>query len=67
MPEKPVAEQDSQDAGRIQSAVAEFVAGPIRMTARASATPAGLVAMGAMASSILLATAVLVWAARRRS
>lgn len=33
--------------------------------ARARATPAGLVATGLLVSSILLSTAVLVWAARR--
>ena len=35
------------------------------LQATARATPAGLVAIGLLVSSILLSTAVLVWAARR--
>ncbi len=49
-----------------QTAVAEFEAGPIRARAEVSVTPAGLLAFGALMSGILLSSAAIVWAARRR-
>ncbi|WP_299010948.1 hypothetical protein [uncultured Caulobacter sp.] len=49
-----------------QTAVTEFEAGPIRARAEVSVTPAGLLALGAMISGILLSSAAIVWAARRR-
>ena len=48
-----------------QTAVAEFEAGPIRARAEVSVTPAGLLALGALISGILLSSAAIVWAARR--
>ena len=52
--------------GDRQTAVAEFEAGPFRGRAEVSATPAGLLAIGALISGVLLSTAAVVWAARRR-
>lgn len=52
--------------GERQTAVAEFEAGPIRARAEVSVTPAGLLALGALVSGVLLSTAAVVWAARRR-
>ncbi len=52
--------------GDRQTAVAEFEAGPIRARAEVSVTPAGLLAFGALVSGVLLSTAAVVWAARRR-
>jgi hypothetical protein len=49
-----------------QTAVAEFEAGPFRARAEVSVTPAGVVAIGALLSGILLSTAAVIWAARRR-
>ena len=48
-----------------QTAVAEFEAGPIRARAEVSVTPAGLLALGALISGILLSSAAIVWTARR--
>lgn len=48
-----------------QTAVAEFQAGPIRARAEVSVTPAGLLALGALISGILLSSAAIVWTARR--
>ena len=44
--------------------VAEFEIGgrPLKVSGRVAVTPAGLLAIGALVSSILLSTAVLVWA-----
>ena len=36
-------------------------AGPVRLETRLSITPAGLLAVGGLVSSILLSTAVVVW------
>lgn len=49
-----------------QTAVAEFEAGPFRARAEVSVTPLGLLAYGALMSGILLSSAAIVWAARRR-
>lgn len=45
-----------------QTAVAEFELGPMRARAEVRVTPAGVLAIGAMVSGVLLSTAVLVWA-----
>lgn len=60
MPNFPTPEEDRQ------TAVAEFEAGPVRARAEVSVTPAGLLALGAMIGGILLSSAAIVWAARRR-
>jgi hypothetical protein len=52
--------------GERQTALAEFEAGPIRARAEVSVTPAGVLAIGALLSGILLSSAAIVWAARRR-
>ncbi|MDR6627571.1 hypothetical protein [Caulobacter segnis] len=52
--------------GERQTALAEFEAGPIRARAEVSVTPAGVLAIGALLSGVLLSTAAVVWAARRR-
>jgi len=52
------------------TAEVDFQAGPVRLRARADISPQGLVAIGALVSSILLSSAVIVWVstsvARRR-
>jgi hypothetical protein len=52
--------------GERQTALAEFEAGPIRARAEVSVTPTGVLAIGALLSGVLLSTAAVVWAARRR-
>lgn len=47
-----------------ETAVAEFEAGPLRWRAQVQATPAGVLAVGALITGMLLSTAVIVWAAR---
>ncbi|HJV41982.1 hypothetical protein [Caulobacter sp.] len=49
-----------------QTAVAEFEAGPVRARAEVSVTPLGLLVYGALVAGVLLSTAALVRAARRR-
>ncbi|PIB95886.1 hypothetical protein [Caulobacter sp. X] len=49
-----------------QTAIAEFEAGPVRARAEVSVTPAGVLAIGALITGLLLSTAAIVWAARRR-
>jgi hypothetical protein len=47
----------------------DFQVGPVRLRARAAISPEGLIAVGALVSSILLSSAVIVWASaavRRR-
>jgi hypothetical protein len=46
-----------------QTAKLEIAAGPLRVKARLTVTPAGLLAIGGLVSGILLSTAVLVWTA----
>jgi len=49
-----------------QTGVAEFEAGPSRARAEVSVTPLGLLAYGALVAGVLLSTAALVRAVRRR-
>lgn len=46
-----------------QTAKLALKAGPLRLRSEVQVTPAGLVAIGGLVSSILLSTAVLVWVA----
>lgn len=48
-----------------QSALAEWKVGSLGGRAELHVTPTGLLSIGALVSSILLSTAILVWAARR--
>ena len=52
---------ETEKSNNRQIAEAEFVAGKLRFNARVRVTPAGVVAIGALVSGILLSTAVLVW------
>lgn len=53
----------SDDHARdLQTAVAEFQLGPLHARAEARVTPAGILAIGAMVSGVLLSAAVVVWA-----
>jgi len=45
------------------TAAASFRMGEARFTAKVKVTPAGLLAIGALVSGILLSTSVLVWTA----
>lgn len=45
------------------TAAASFRLGEARFTAKVKVTPAGLLAIGALVSGILLSTSVLVWTA----
>lgn len=47
------------------SAAVRLRVGKAKFAARVTATPAGLVAVGGLVSSILVSTAVLVWTAKR--
>lgn len=47
-----------------ETAVAEFEAGPLRYRAEVRVTPAGILAVGALLSGVLLSTAVIVWASK---
>ncbi|MFT4251110.1 MAG: hypothetical protein QM608_01325 [Caulobacter sp.] len=47
-----------------QTAVSEFEAGPFRYRAEVRVTPAGILAVGALVSGMLLSTAAIVWAAK---
>lgn len=47
-----------------ETAVAEFEAGPLRYRAEVRVTPAGILAVGALLSGVLLSTAVIVWATK---
>ncbi|MBI1684476.1 hypothetical protein [Caulobacter hibisci] len=49
---------------RWQTALAEFEAGPVRYRAEVRVTPAGILAVGALMSGILLSSAAIVWAAK---
>lgn len=47
-----------------ETAIAEFEAGPLRYRAEVRVTPAGILAVGALLSGVLLSTAVIVWATK---
>ncbi len=47
-----------------ETAIAEFEAGPLRYRAEVRVTPAGILAVGALLSGVLLSTAVIVWASK---
>ncbi|RAK56955.1 hypothetical protein [Phenylobacterium deserti] len=47
----------------LQIAEVDFKAGPVSLQARVRVTPAGLLAIGGLVSSILLSSAVIVWTA----
>ncbi len=47
-----------------QTAVAEFEAGPLRYRAEVRVTPAGILAVGALLTGMLLSSAAIVWAAK---
>ena len=49
-----------------ETAIAEFEAGPLRYRAEVRVTPAGILAMGALLSGVLLSAAVIVWASNTR-
>jgi hypothetical protein len=56
---------DPAAGGARQVAEYEMSLGAARIGARVSVTPAGVLAIGAMVSGILLSSAAIVWAARR--
>lgn len=61
--ERPDSLPAAPDRPGRQSADLRLRAGPARLRVRVDVTPAGLVAIGGLVSSILLSTAVLVWSA----
>jgi hypothetical protein len=49
------------DGAQEQTADLDFVAGPVKLSAKVRVTPAGLLAIGGLVGGILLSTAVVVW------
>lgn len=50
-------------ASEAQAAVIAFKAGPVDFRAEIRLTPAGVLAIGALVTGVLLSTAVIVWSA----
>ena len=59
-------EMAQSDPARPNSAAFRLRAGKVKIGAEVSVTPQGLLAIGGLVSSILLSTAVVIWAASGR-
>ena len=56
-------EPSSDGRRNLQSAKIDLSVGPVRLRAHVRLTPAGLLAIGALVSSVLVASSAIVWSA----